>query len=122
MTLQINTTTVIDASRNLSNIANQGTFTREGSATVGVGNIGSLTWAWSSLAAGVYGTTVAGSTLTVAGWTTISGIASLAANASTGGNRRIDGMRSIGSHTGTWRRLGDTTGSNNQWCLYIRIS
>lgn len=118
MTLQINTTTVIDASRNLTNIANQTSFVSTNIATAGFDAVGQYTFAWRGTGPFTNGSTYAGSTLFTGGFW--NGGGTLAAGGSTG--TAHDGFRSGTSLTGTWRAHGDSYDGtrSNHWTLFIR--
>jgi len=128
MAIKVNGTTVIDDSRNFTNI-NSGFKTVNGTSVVGSGDISagaSTTYG----AVGTYilgaedngeyteNTTLAGSTLYIGGFTTSSD--SISFDGSGGAMRLVRG----GSQSGTWRRMNRSNygGTDFHGGIYVRIS
>jgi len=132
MAIKVNGTTVIDNSRNLTNVG--GLKTVNGTSLVGSGNIsagastsynavGTYVFANADVAAGITeGSTYAGSNLYAAG------IAHSSGNYSNDTNQTNVGMTqdTSATHSGTWRAMGRSNygpgSSRTRLTLFVRIS
>jgi hypothetical protein len=105
MSFQINGTTVIDGSRNLTNIANRDTFVADGTANISAGAVGSYAFLGVSSTSytSLFGETRAGSHLHPAG---INGISSWNTNTAYINSSYGGGQNS--ARAGTWRCMGVT--------------